>query len=160
MGKTNSKESVVHDWVSELPFMQQALLFTALRGPDGSPKDCPAKDMVKFLRAAVLKPAMMTGGVWTDWKPMPSDSFMFGMYDGKSYMSDGVFDRYRVEFFKDTDSYPMHFLMHLIHAAQVIAYKHPDVSIRTAWLNFYKHACLSLHMDEETEADMDTRMRF
>jgi hypothetical protein len=35
--------SVIQPWVSEIPFMQQTVLLTAIRGSDGCPKRHPSK---------------------------------------------------------------------------------------------------------------------
>lgn len=144
MSKKGKTESVVHEWVSDLPFMQQALLMTAMRGPDGCRKYNAAKNIVKYMRGAVLKPAgEITGN---------EDSFMWINY--------ALFEEYTTEFFFDNDAYPMHFLMHLFHSAQVVGYNHPDDAIRAAWFRFYVLACKSLHMGIENKKDMNKRMAF
>lgn len=143
MPKSKHSESVLHDWVHTLTFQQQALLMTGMRGPDGSNKHNPAKEIVRFLRGAICKPA-------GDWDGLNNNDFVWGDYE--------VFNICAKSFFDDPDAYPHHFIMHLIHCAEVIGYKHPDIQIRHNWNWFYLKACKSLHMISETMADMDTRL--
>ena len=141
--KTKTKQSVVKDWVSDLPFTQQALLMLSLRGADGMPKHNSAKDVVHFMRDVILHPA------YSGYIGYP-EGFMRADYDSFQVIVNN--------FFKDTDSYPMHFLMHLIHAAEVVGYNHPDKKIRTYWLSFYEYACKSFHMNPESKRQLNSRL--
>lgn len=141
--KTTKRESVVYSWVFELPFQMQALLFTAMRGPDNCKKDNVAKVMVRFLRGAVLKPAGDTDMQDND------NTFMWWDYSN--------FNDYISEFFDDHDHYPHHFIMHLIHCAEVLGYCAP-VRIRSFWYRFYIEGCKSMHMHPETEKQMFERL--
>ena len=71
--KKQQSESVLHDWVAELPFAQQTTLLLSLRCFDGLLHHGPAKDMVHLIRGLVLKPLN------TDF--VRSDSFMSIDYD-------------------------------------------------------------------------------
>jgi len=142
--KADNKESVIHDWVSNLPFTQQALLMLSLRGPDGLPKHNTAKQIVYYLRGLILKPA------YPDFEG--KDGFMCTKY--------GSFTDAAVDFWKDTDAYPMHFLMHIVHAAEVIGYNHPDETIRNHWFTFYANACKNLHMTPETMGELNNRLSY
>jgi len=146
MPKTNQKESVIYDWISDLTFQQQALLMTAMRGPDNAQKDNAAKQMVRYLRGVVLKAAGVCNIKMND------NSFMWGDY------SKFGFEKSAVDFFDDHDAYPHHFMMHLIHCAAVVGYKHPDQKIRSYWIWFYNNMCNCFHMNPETEAQMDERL--
>jgi hypothetical protein len=141
--KTEKKESVLHDWVQELPFTQQALLVMATRGADGLCKNNPAKSILHYLRGTILKPAYpnFTGDC---------DGYMRTDYINFNPIVD--------LFFNDTDIYPMHFLMHLCHAAEVIGYKHPDETIRIYWSEFYFYFCHSLHMKRESKDELNARL--
>jgi len=143
MPKTKLIESALHDWVHTLTFQQQALLMTGMRGPDGCGKHNPAKVMVRFLRGAICKPA-------GKWDGSNNNDFMWGRYD--------VFKDWMRKFFDDPDGYPHHFIMHLVHCAEVIGYKHPDDAIAHFWRSFYEKACESFHMFGETEEEMDRRL--
>lgn len=143
MPKTKVIESVLHDWVHTLTFQQQALLMTAMRGPDGAQKHCTAKIIVRYLRGHVLKPA-------GDWKGKNDNDFMWGELD--------VFHGYIRHFWDNHDDYPHHFIMHLLHAAEVVGYKHPDATVGYYWNMFYVMGCRSFHLRPETEKDMDARL--
>jgi hypothetical protein len=143
MPKQNKSESVLHDWVHELSFQQQALLLTGIRGADGTSKHNPAKEMTRYLRGVVLKPA-------GNWSGFNDNDFMWGDYS--------QFHKSATAFFKDHDTYPHHFILHLIHCAEVIAYKHPDSNVRHFWWTFYFNMTSSMHMGYETEFAMDLRL--
>jgi hypothetical protein len=143
MPKQLKTESVIRDWVQELSFQQQALLMTAVRGPDSSSKHNTAKYIVRYLRAAVLKPA----GYWDGTN---NNDFMWSEMD--------KFADYSKAFWKDHDEYPHHFIMHLIHSAEVIGYCHPNEEQRSMWLTFYFIGCNSFHMYPETKNDMNLRL--
>jgi hypothetical protein len=143
MPKTKLSESALHDWVHELTFQQQALLMTGMRGPDGSDKHNAAKVIVRFLRGAICKPA-------GNWSGNNDNDFMWGDYSAFLYCAKAFWD--------DHDEYPHHFLMHLVHCAQVIGYKHPDTTIRRKWLSFYLDACKAFHMQFESPKQMDERL--
>lgn len=146
-----TNKSVLQDWVCELPFMQQALLCVALRGPDGVSKFCGAKDILRFMRGAIFKPADPTYNG-------NSDSFMWMDYRDAPFDKVSTWQKSFNGFFSDVDFYPHHFLMHLFHAAEVIGYQHPDSFIAECWNNFYLKACKSLHMNPETILQMDERI--
>jgi|SRR6478609_5372468 len=45
---------VQQEWVLEIPFMQQSVLFAAIRAPDGLRKDHPTKVLLRWYRRCVL----------------------------------------------------------------------------------------------------------
>lgn len=141
--KTEKKQSVIKEWVSELPFTQQALLMLALRGADGMPKHNTAKNVVHYLRDVILHAA------YPDYDGTP-EGFMRADYEN--------FGLVVKMFWGDTDAYPMHFLMHLIHAAEVVGYNHPNKTMRGQWLAFYELACKNLHMNPESKRQLNSRL--
>jgi hypothetical protein len=143
MPKKSFFEPVIHDWVCELPFQMQALLMTGIRGADQTNKHNSGKCIVRYMRGTVLKPA-------GDWNGKNNNDFMWGEYD--------KFHSYAGAFFDDHDEYPHHFIMHLVHCAEVIGYKHHDAIISEAWKIFYYNACHSFHMNPETEIQLDKRL--
>lgn len=50
----NQALGAVQEWVSTIPLMQQSVLLSAIRGPDGSPKYGTTKMLVRWLRRCVL----------------------------------------------------------------------------------------------------------
>lgn len=143
MPKKKLKESVLHDWVTTLTFQMQALLLTAMRGPDENNKFNAAKSLIRYLRGCVIKPA-------GKWHGHNDNDFMWGEYN--------QFQKFASTFFQDHDEYPHHFIMHLIHCAEVVGYKHPNRVVRHHWRNFYMQACDAFHMRPESEKQMDRRL--
>lgn len=143
MPKQELKESVLHEWVHGLTFQMQALLLTAMRGPDENNKYNAAKAIIRYLRGAVCKPA-------GNWNNKNNNDFMWGEYN--------KFKDYAGAFWQDHDEYPHHFIMHLVHCAEVIGYKHPNGVIRERWDRFYLDACIAFHMNPETMEEMDSRL--
>ncbi len=135
------KKSVVKPWVSELSWKQQTVLFCALRGPDigGSPE---VKRMVRWIRSVILENAA------------PHKTFMKEVdFPNVAQLAEEkplVFDML-----------PTHFLGHLMHAFQVIAYLHPEqkvCSVGDKARGAYKHMCEYLHVNPETKQEMITRL--
>jgi len=143
---------VVQDWCNEISLAEQGVLLLALRGPDGCSKESVAKKLTRALRGAVMVGA----------HPKGYDVFMGDhsglppvMYTGKENDSYWWFEI----FLNDHDQYPHHWLMHLVHAAEVLGYRHPDNNVRMHWLKFYTDMCDTFHMTPETEAEMTARLR-
>lgn len=134
------KQSVLLDWVSEnLSWREQTVLLATVRGPDGMPKHNSGKVLCRLLRSHILQDATPGRGTFMN-------------YDLRG-------DREEMEkFFNDHDGYPHHFIMHLIHAAQILGYKHPEKPIAMFWSEFYEKACDAMHMNPETEEEMSTRL--
>jgi hypothetical protein len=135
----------MREWTEELTIRQQAVLIAAVRGCDGAPKDDPSKSVLWALRWVVLHPS--EEGV----DPHKTHSFM-------GYTSTLAEDTRR--FLRSLDQYPFHFIMHLMHAAEIIGYKHPDAHIRSQWCWIYMAMVQgNLHCAPESEAMMDERLR-
>ena len=129
--------SVVKDWVSNLTWKQQTVLFCALRGCDTAEKNDPAKFIVRNLRGTVLNNA-----------GTPDGEFM-------QYTEVNL-----VDFTKNNlDAYPIHFILHVAHAAEIIGYKHPDPEVRAYWYNVYETIVHAFHMNVESVQQMEYRLR-
>lgn len=143
MPKTQLAESVLHTWVHQLTFQMQALLLTSMRGPDENNKYNSAKAITRYMRGTVIKPA-------GNWGGKNDNDFMWGDYD--------VFNEYAKTFWSDHEEYPHHFIMHLVHCAEVVGYKCPDVWTAHCWKQFYYDSCKAFHMNPESEEEMDARL--
>lgn len=155
---------VLQDWVCDLTFMQQSVLITACRGPDGLPKDHVAKVILRWLRRCFLRSALQGGAVLMDpWSPgggsftgpMPPEFAKFNAH--------GSWPVYDLElahaaYLRTVDGVPHHFHLHLMHAAEILGYKHPVKEIREGWLTLYRRIVNDAHLFPETEAQMDTRL--
>jgi hypothetical protein len=151
MTTTDKRVSVQPDWALALPMQQQSVLFLSSRGPDGVTKKHPCKDIQRAFRATVLKAARY--GRTLEYGER-GDSFMCL----KQFAQDEAWGAAVEAFFDGVDSLPHHFTMHLIHAAEILGYKHPDARFRIRWRNFYERGVEDLHLTPETEDEMDKRL--
>jgi hypothetical protein len=140
--------SVLQHWVTGLPMMQQTVLLTSIRGPDAVPKEHPAKE-VRWFRRCILLSAMDHKVLLTPDEPGG------GSFTGPAKRPLEVI---ACEYLAKLDDMPHHFHLHLVHAAQIVGYKHPDKNIAGWWRAFYFHLVSDLHLQPESEADMDKRL--
>lgn len=164
------RRSVLQDWVQQLTFMQQSVLLSSIRGADGLHKDHISKYILRWLRRCVLISAFdgraletpteegggsFTGPLkhqkvekWDGYKNLPSSreyNFMVLKHVSEDYL-------------RSTDEIPHHFHMHVVHAAEIIGYKHPINWIADWWHDFYLKLVSDAHLHPETETEMDRRL--
>jgi len=145
------QNSVFPDWVASLPMQQQSVLYLAGRGPDGVRKNHPMKCVQRAYRASILKAAKLGRELTFQDR---GDTFMsFECLVGNMDWSQAI-----QAYFAHIDELPHHFHMHLMHGAQILGYKHPNVEIRERWNKFYKRCAYDAHLNVETEEDMDKRL--
>lgn len=184
--------TVLQPWVSGLTFMQQTVLLTAIRGPDGVPKYGPTKMLLRWFRRCILFSAMdhavltdplcKGGGSFTG----PSVSLLIlqsKAVDRATARGEyGSSDRWNLElpaaiadqqdedgweplmhdivgeYLRELDAIPHHFQLHLLHAAEIVGYKHPDQRIRGWWAQTYDRLVHDMHLWPETEEQLDRRL--
>lgn len=134
---------VLQDWVLTLGLRHQGVLVSAIRGPDNVPKEDPAKSLVRTYRSYVLN--CFCGD------PAKASSFIEAV-DG-----DELVTRQR-NFRRSFDHYPIHFVLHLVHAAEIVGYKHPDAVVGFQWRTWYQQMCYKMHMQSESEEQLDARL--
>lgn len=148
------RRPVQQDWVCDLTFMQQSVLFCAMRGPDGIRKEHPVKVLCRWLRRSVLISAF-------ERKPL-LDPYEEGggSFTGKFRATPecATFDEVREVYLKSVDELPHHFHLHMMHAAEIIGYKHPDTVVRLWWNTFYRMIVNDAHLYPEMEIQMDRRL--
>lgn len=149
--------AVMQEWTTNLPLREQGVLVLALRGPDGAKKEHGAKNVVRALRGCV----MVTGATGQSLVPgqnLPDDTFMQMYRIG--HVDSGAWEEAVREFFRAWDEYNVHFLFHLMHAAEVLGYRYPTSDIiRTRWLNLYYRGCKKVHIKPETLDEMIDRLK-
>ncbi len=151
--------SVMQAWTHAIPMMQQTVLLTAIRGPDGSPKYGPIKMLLRWYRRCVLLSAM-DGQALTDPWSSNGGSFTGPSLDGPDDL-DPWEDRMQVHvngYLRDLDAIPHHFQLHFMHAVEIVGYKHPDHRIRFFWLKLYERLVHDMHVWPETEEQLDSRL--
>jgi hypothetical protein len=154
---------VTQEWVATLSMMQQTVLLTAVRGPDGISKYTNVKMLLRWYRRCLLLSAV-------DRKVLtnPYDS-RGGSFTGPSYTEGDprwpadwrasmatIVDNYLREL--DAIPIPHHFHMHLMHAIEIMGYKHPTLEVRAWWHSVYLRFVNDMHVRPETEEDLDRRL--
>lgn len=134
------KKSVLQDWVMELPLREQGTLLTVIRGCDLVPKmplDSPERKLTGWLRWAIMNPA-----------------------DPREVGIKGAFFQDKFPKFKPSEfgHYPLHWVMHVVHALEVIGYRHPNFKTATIAHNAYKNFVHSFHLNCESSHDMILRL--
>lgn len=137
-------QSVLQDWVMELPLREQGTLLTVVRGCDLTPKnplDSPERKIVGQLRNAFLVPA--------DEREVgiePGSFFVPGTPDPDTFKASAF------------GHYPQHWVAHVMHAIEVLGYRHPDTDERQRWHQIYLKFCHGLHVMPESASQMFTRL--
>jgi len=133
--------------------MQQGVLLGSVRGPDGFPKEHPAKLVLRWYRRCILFSAYMNGQALTDpWTPDQGGSFT------GPWPKDLDFDAVMGLFLRTLDEHNTHFLMHLVHGAEILGYKHPDSRVREEWHRFYLRVVGALHLEPESQETLEKRL--
>ncbi len=131
---------IMKEWVNELGLRHQGVLVSVVRGVDNERKNDPSKALLRSYRDVIL----------VSFNDHPS-SFI-----DKVCLNDV---KIRMEtVLKDFDHYPVHFISHLILAAEIIGYKHPDIPTKRLWKWFYETFVHKLHLNPETEIQLDERL--
>lgn len=139
---------VTPNWMTALSLQQQSVVLLAARGPDGVAKEHPCKVITKVYRGTVFVQAKIgrlleygeKGDTFACLEPMLRWNEVV-----KTYLL-------------HVDSLPHHYHMHLMHGAQIIGYKHPNIGIAGRWQQFYYCCCEDLHLTEESQELMDARL--
>jgi hypothetical protein len=151
--------AVTQTWTHDLPMMQQTVLLTAVRGPDGVAKYDPVKMLVRWYRRCVLLSAM-DGRVLADPIEANGGSFTGPSLDGEDE-NDPWEERMQphvATHIQAADYLPHHYQMHFTHAVEILGYKHPDTRVRFFWRQVYVRLVHSLHLHPESEDELDSRL--
>lgn len=150
-------KSVLQDWVCDLSFMQQSVLLSAIRGCDGIPKLHKSKNLVKWYRRCIVLSAF-------DGKALTSPCEEGGgSYTGQISYCESCGDELALvhavnDYVDSRDELPMHYQLHMLHAFEILGYKHPDADIRAFWNALYRRIVKAYQLNPETEEDMDFRL--
>lgn len=159
------RRTVLQDWVCGLSFMQQTVLLTAVRGPDGQPKYGAIKYLLRWYRRCILI-SSLDQCVITDPHKKIGGSFMGPSYEIHEPMADQHgeipwqvrMDRIVDAYLRDLDAIPHHFQMHFMHSAEIVGYKHSIPEIRDWWRSVYYRLVHDMHVWPETEPQLDRRL--
>lgn len=142
-GSPTTMKSILQDWVQELGLRYQGVLISAVRGPDIGAKHDAIKRLVRGLRADVLNAHV--------GDPKKAKSFIEPI-DDDDFVS--ITSRALLEL----DPLPMHYVMHLAHACEILGYLHPELEKNTLWLNAYHRICKKLHLNPEHLYELNRRL--
>lgn len=140
---TNPRRSVLQDWVTEIPLREQGTLLTAVRGCDVTPKyplDSLERRLVGAIRAGFM---------------VPADPREVDKEPGCFFISEPPANGFK---FSALGHYPQHWVSHVMHASEVLAYRHPDVNRRMQWASIYSAMCHGLHVRPETFDEFEARL--
>lgn len=138
-----SVKSILQDWVMLLGLRHQGVLMAAVRGCDTLPKEHNAKDLARAYRCAVLNAHV--------GDPRKAKTFI-------TFFEEEEFEIIADLFCAAHDELPHHYIMHIVHAAQVVGYYHPDEFEMRRWRRFYNRMCHKFHMFPEAKLEMDERL--
>lgn len=144
--------SVLQEWTNTLPLQQQSVLMLALRGPDGDPKHTAFKELLRAYRGTVLKAAKY--GRPLNWGEK-ADSFMSLDVIADSFAWEKAVEKYLDD---EADGAVLHHYTHFMHAAQIVAYKHPDDRYARAFEFTYRKFVDRLHLNVEPVEVMNERL--
>jgi hypothetical protein len=130
----------------ELPLREQGTLLTAVRGCDLEPKewtadgvvDSPGRRLTAWIRCAFMNPADVRevdvpGAFFQTQPPLPFHQSAFGHL-------------------------PLHWYTHVMHALEVIGWRHPDRAVADVALGLYLAMAEGLHLRGETREHMIERL--
>lgn len=135
-----SNTSVLQDWLVEIPIRMQSTLALGLRGPDGI--DAPeTKKICRWLRSMAFKPGN-------------PDNFREFMLVGDA--PDRIIEKGACA--RELERMPQHFYSHLMHALQVVGWRHPSTLVRKRAIELYQDMVSLMHLEPERDADFESRL--
>lgn len=149
--------SVLQPWVTTISMMQQTVLLTAIRGPDGLPKYAAIKYLLRWYRRCILYSSMDHQIIDNPHDPR-GGSFLGPSYASGATAWPGHMEPIVQSYLRELDTVPHHFHMHFIHAAEIVGYKHPNHEIAKWWEALYIRFVHDLHLHPETVAQLDYRL--
>jgi hypothetical protein len=136
--------SVLQDWVMELPLREQGVLLTVVRNCDVAPKhpdnlETPERALTAWLRWCFLNPA----------DPREVD------YESGSWFRSTPPAKFKQSMFGHL---PQHWVGHAMHALEVVAYRHPEDTVRDIAYQLYRVLVDGMHLRPESWEAMAKRL--
>jgi hypothetical protein len=143
----NPKISVLQPWVQELPLREQGTLLTCVRGCDDEPK--------VWTRQGVAYSAGRRITAYVRWCFMnPADAREVDHTEGAFMMSSPPNPFKPSEF----GHLPQHWYAHVMHALEVIAYRHPNPAVHSVAWELYAAMAHNLHLSIEPYSQFVARL--
>lgn len=134
----SKRDSVMQDWLMQLTWKMQTVVITGIRGCDGLSKEDVSKQIGRAIRTVALKNADAT-------TTYMRHDFTKALEAAKAFVN-------------DLDRYPVHFVMHVAHACEIVGYEHPDKETCTAFNAIYQQIVWALHLRPEPLESMRHRL--
>jgi len=136
--------NVLQDWLENISWMKQTVLISAFRNCDTMGSTGPHKTLVRGVRMSIIRssyrPEKLSSGFIM---PTPEEIILAGH-----------------EFVdNEWDCFPLRFVTHLMHAAQVLGDHYPDTKHRLAWSQTYAAMVHGLHLRPESHHNFQKRLQ-
>ncbi|MBI2004187.1 hypothetical protein HYS72_01855 [Candidatus Pacearchaeota archaeon] len=128
------KGKVLQDWMGNLPWKQQSVILSSLRGPD-THRPINVKKVTRWLREITQNCAD------------PSTDYMKKLELPQLN-----------ELKEDLEFCSVHYFCHLLHTFEIIGYTHPDIKIKNIANNYYSGLVDALHLNPENKEQMNKRL--
>jgi hypothetical protein len=138
IGEIMKNTSVLQDWVVTIPIRMQSTLILGLRGPDTHVAP-GIKTITRWLRGLAFKPG----------NPDNVKEFMHSMPEAIVKKGPTA---------KELEFCTQHYYSHLMHALEVVAYKHPNEAASRMALDRYIAMCVAFHLPVETTMEFEDRL--
>lgn len=135
---------ILQEWVAKLGLRHQGVLLTVVRGCDTAPKEDASKAFTRAVRGVLLNTHCAN--------PEDAKSFI------EACSPIEIWNRFEELKRQGFDCYPHHFVMHLVHACEVIAFHHPHGVIADVFTDIYYVFCQKLHVRPESPEQLSERL--
>lgn len=135
--------SIMQPWTAKLGLRHQGVLVSAIRGCDSVEREDASKHLVRMYRGILLR--AHCGDI------KKAATFMVP-FDQE------IWDHTSADFLRSIDHYPNHWLLHWMHACEIVGYKHDMEDIRQSFNHMYIKLVRKFHLLPESEQLLDERL--
>ena len=134
---------IIQSWATDLGLRHQGVLVSAIRGCDSVNREDDSKWLVRCYRGILLN---------AHCKDIKKAASFMVPFDQE------IWDHSCADFLRSIDHYPNHWLLHFMHACEIVGYKHPDVEVGIAFITLYRKLVKKFHLSAESESELDLRL--
>lgn len=146
--RTLPPTGILQPWVAALGLRHQGVLISIVRGCDSQPKHCPSKTLTRAIRGLLLNTHSADATKAKSFIEVTSPGEFWVRF--QDFIKNGL------------DHYPLHWVMHLVHALEILGYYHSADSFHgshaAVCFDAYKTLCRKLHLNPESKAQMNARL--
>ena len=135
-----TNNSVLQNWLVQIPIRMQSTLILGLRGPD-THRSPEIKKIQRWMRGLAFKPG----------NPANLSVFMHPTTGVPEILE-------KSPVAKELEFCSQHFYSHLMHGLQVIGYMHPVPQISNRAVTLYREMCFLMHLPPESRQAFETRL--